>query len=1260
MNAKYFILASVAGLSLQGASTLHAGGTVVAWGQNSYQQTNVPVGLVNIQAIAAGSDTNATSRGFSMALKPDGNISVWGDNNFFEPNVPAPASNIIAIAAGEYHGVALRTDGRVFAWGRNNFFQTNVPNVLASNVVAIAAGASAGDFSLALRSDGTVVGWGNNSFGQTNVSASATNAVALAAGAAHGMALRADGSVVAWGLGGQGQLAIPPNATSIVAIAAGSYHCLALRTNGTVAAWGHNVFGQASVPPTATNVVAIAAGDQHSLALRRDGTLLIWGNTNTYGFFPPAGLSNVVGIASAARHGLAIMGDGSPGITVPLRSQAVYPGSKAVFVVMAAGPGNLTYQWQANGQTISGATGSILVLSNVQPANSGWYQVTVRNSLGSDTASAGLTLLDGRINITQPPATTTSVDANSNATLTVTAVGAVPISYQWWKDGNPILNATNFNYAITNAQATNGGAYFVVVSNSYGAVLSSTDTVSVVYYPPSFITQPLATNVPVGAGFALSAAVTGTTPLSWQWRSNSTPIPGATGTNYVVAAAQISDGAAYDVVVTNRAGLTSSVPVVVNVGYAPVVTQPPLPLTKNAGEAASFNCVVTGTPPLSLQWTLNGYPLAGQTNSSLTLPGVQAGSIGYYALVATNIFGNAVSSNAALNINGFNFSQTAGLVAYYPLDGDATDASGNGNHGTNFGAAGVSDRFGNTNSALGFGGAGDYIQCKSGAYFASRFTITAWLKATAYRTYSRILDFGNGSAVDNTDLAFSEANTGHPYLEAYYGGTRQAWIGTSVSLPLNIWVQVVATCDGSQVAIYTNGVLEASGGAAVDRPAIPTTRNYIGKSNWADQNFAGRFDDIRILNRALSANEVAQLFALEADMPVITQQPMPQTVDAGSTVGFSVVATANHPLTYQWRVNDVPIAGATDSVLTISNAQAANIGFYSVSVSNSFAGVFSTAALLNLTAAPDPTTLGLVAYYPLDGNANDSGTNALSGATNGNAVWTTNRFGVASSALALDGSTGFVSVNDPGALLNFDIRSNNYTVSTWVQFNAPLPKVGEQCILIDRGTVLNPPTSYTLTYSETLDAFFIQMWDGGAFVQVNSAAAAVYGRWYHLAAVVANRVVRLYVNGVDVSVPSSNGGIAPGNFGTTKNLEGVRNFGRFAGGGYGSYLNGSLDDIRFYNRALSSGEVAHLYALDSQSSVTPPPALTASLGAGPSFNLSFTGAPGSNYVLQSATNLAAPVQWSSLVTNTAGPNGLWQAVDTNLNSARKFYRVTTP
>ncbi len=86
-------------------------------------------------------------------------------------------------------------------------------------------------------------------------------------------------------------------------------------------------------------------------------------------------------------------------------------------------------------------------------------------------------------------------------------------------------------------------------------------------------------------------------------------------------------------------------------------------------------------------------------------------------------------------------------------------------------------------------------------------------------------------------------------------------------------------------------------------------------------------------------------------VPVITTQPASQSVSAGASVTLSVVATGSPAPTYQWRKNGTLLSGATSATLTISNAQAADAGSYTVVVTNSVGIITSNAATLSVAGA---------------------------------------------------------------------------------------------------------------------------------------------------------------------------------------------------------------------------------------------------------------------------------------------------------------------
>ncbi len=232
---------------------------------------------------------------------------------------------------------------------------------------------------------------------------------------------------------------------------------------------------------------------------------------------------------------------------------------------------------------------------------------------------------------------------------------------------------------------------------------------------------------------------------------------------------------------------------------------------------------------------------------------------------------------------------------------------------------------------------------------------------------------------------------------------------------------------------------------------------------------------------------------------------------------------------------------------------------------------------------------GLVAYYPFHGKANDASGNGLNGIINGGVTATTNRFGTANAALAFDGRSGYISISDSQALLTFDARSQNYTVAAWVMLNSVS---SDQTIIIDRGTDNSSPSSYELRFSGQFQSssgqfqrFFAAMWDGStagptsAGVEVTNTSPVAVGQWYHVALVVTNGRMLLYINGVDETRPTGlNGGFVPTGSGTYMNTDGIRYIGRFAPQSVGqNYFNGAESDVRIYNRALSSAEIQQLY-----------------------------------------------------------------------------------
>jgi len=74
---------------------------------------------------------------------------------------------------------------------------------------------------------------------------------------------------------------------------------------------------------------------------------------------------------------------------------------------------------------------------------------------------------------------TTAIPAGKQVTLTVSAAGTTPFTYQWSKDGVAIAGATSAAYVIPSAATSHAGVYTVVVKNAYGTTASDKATINV-------------------------------------------------------------------------------------------------------------------------------------------------------------------------------------------------------------------------------------------------------------------------------------------------------------------------------------------------------------------------------------------------------------------------------------------------------------------------------------------------------------------------------------------------------------------------------------------------------------------------------------------------------------------------------------------------------------------------------------------------------------------------------------------------------------
>jgi hypothetical protein len=165
----------------------------------------------------------------------------------------------------------------------------------------------------------------------------------------------------------------------------------------------------------------------------------------------------------------------APAITKQPTSQTAPLGGTATFTVEATGTAPLSYEWRRNGLLIAGANKPTFIIATVQRTDAALYSVRVRNVAGSAVSTpVSLTVIDKPVapTITSAPASQV-VNAGTDVSLTVTATGSLPLSYEWRLNGATIAGANDATLLLPAVQAGSQGTYTVTVSNSGGS--ASTD-----------------------------------------------------------------------------------------------------------------------------------------------------------------------------------------------------------------------------------------------------------------------------------------------------------------------------------------------------------------------------------------------------------------------------------------------------------------------------------------------------------------------------------------------------------------------------------------------------------------------------------------------------------------------------------------------------------------------------------------------------------------------------------------------------------------
>lgn len=210
-----------------------------------------------------------------------------------------------------------------------------------------------------------------------------------------------------------------------------------------------------------------------------------------------------------------------------------------------------------------------------------------------------------------------------------------------------------------------------------------------------------------------------------------------------------------------------------------------------------------------------------------------------------------------------------GLVAYYPFNGNANDESGNGNNGTLFGPAFISDKNGKSNSALSFNGTSNYIKVNDNP--SLRLSIGSFSFWISYTSTSKMnifqkIDFLTANNQNYSAEVNDYANllSGMRVLGSYQGNcTKLSPMGiltSPFSANDNKWHHLTFVLEANKISLYLDGVLRNSLQTNGSMNPCPGGDLFIGRG-WSDFPLwlNARLDEFRIYNRVLTQEEITYL-----------------------------------------------------------------------------------------------------------------------------------------------------------------------------------------------------------------------------------------------------------------------------------------------------------------------------------------------------------------------------------------------------------------
>jgi hypothetical protein len=478
-------------------------------------------------------------------------------------------------------------------------------------------------------------------------------------------------------------------------------------------------------------------------------------------------------------------------------------------------------------------------------------------------------------------------------------VAASKPSYQWFRDGVAINQATNASLILNPVGPGDASTnYYVVITNSLGSITSTvasltvyTDPVFAAVYPTAY-TNPVTlfggfndsgTNY-VGSSPKFSVSVLGGQPITYKWLTNGVAVAGATGASFRLTNCLASGPASVACIASNNYGMATNV----------------WPVSYAQAPEAPYPQTLLGYQPLDY-WRLSEGPDDSAGDNGVLALDYGSGNNGIY----TNaVFGAPTYSLTEAGITSTYFSSIANP------DSDAFNIQG-----VDFAAPAA-------NNAV--------------------FSVNAWVVGfTSQTSGAGILAKGYGAAEQFVLDVF-----GGKYRFAVRDAAGNLYSATATAGPAGNWDYLVGVCDEvhSNVTLYVNGVPAASAaiapGSGLLASSVPMTigaRSSSAIIGHNDLQFKGYIEDVSVFNSAVSVLQQATLYVAAGYSVPLTFVPPPATVVYQANKALTIPASAfgSTNLGYYWTnvttggllaSGSINTLATLDATLTIPNAPASLSG----------------------------------------------------------------------------------------------------------------------------------------------------------------------------------------------------------------------------------------------------------------------------------------------------------------------------------------------